>query len=652
MFKFYSFDIETYKAIFSFVGKFHGSDEKHVFEISRRRNDRDKLLSWLNYLQNAGVHMVGYNNLAFDYPIIHELMVNPYRFDHHRAYELSQTIISSQSPFQRGGFTIKKTDRLIPQIDLLKINHFDNAARSTRLKDLEFALRMESVEDLPFDFHADDLTDEQMDKVLHYNGHDVDATDLFLARNIHLIEMRQELADAGVLFGDVLNFSDVKIGEQYLVNKIGRQHCYSGSKAKQTFRTVLQYKNLLLPQISFNEPPFQKVHQWFLEQSINVQSGTIPSLETQLAGIPFKFGGGGVHGSVHRQKFESNDEYLIRDVDVSGMYVAVGTVNAFAPEHLGEAFVRVYKQLKSDRAQYKKGTAMNATLKLAGNGVYGKSNDPYSPFYDPKYTFTVTTNGQLQLLMLVESLSLIPGLRIIQANTDGITAYVRRDTLAYFEMWQAAWEKTTGYQLESVDYKRMWIRDVNNYIAEYTDGKMKRKGTYFFPEKIEDYDGYWNKDYSMMAVQKAADFSMRYGIAPEQALRMITNPFDFMIREKAKGATRIFIGDVECQRTVRYYVSTKGAQMRKEAPAKGVPGQYKRKSGITDEFYRKVKSEIGPNAWDERIHTKNKSKYAETNVTNVQSGWKVRDCSRASEFNWDDLDYDYYVEEVKKILIT
>lgn len=653
MFKFYSYDIETYKSIFSFVGKFHGSSEKQVFEISRRTNDRDKLLSWLNYLQNENAHMVGYNNLAFDYPIIHELMVNPHRFNHLRAYELSQTIIQSHAgPFKRGNFTIKKDERLVPQIDLLKINHFDNAAKSTRLKDLEFALRMETVEDLPFDFHADDLTDEEMNSVLHYNGHDVDATDLFLSRNIHLIQMRQELLEAGVLFGDVLNFSDVKIGEQYLVNKIGRQKCYVGSKPKQTHRTVLQYSNLLLPGISFREPPFQKVHQWFLEQSINVQSGTAPSLEVDLAGVPFKFGAGGVHASVHRKKFESNKEYVIRDVDVSGMYVAVGTVNEFAPEHLGQDFIRVYKQLKRDRAQYKKGTAMNSTLKLSGNGVYGKSNDPYSCFYDPKYTFTVTTNGQLQLLILVERLSLIPGLKLIQANTDGITAYVRRDTLHLFDLWKSDWEKFTGYELESVDYSRMFIRDVNNYIAEYPNGKVKRKGCYFYPEIIEDYDGIWNKDFSSMAVQKAADFCMRFNLPPEQAIKLIVDPFDFMIREKAKGQTKIYIGDQQCQRTVRYYVSTAGASMRKVSPPKGEPGEFKRKNSITDEFYRSVKSMIVKGSWDERIHTKNRSVYAAEDVTAVQSGWKVRDCSRASDFNWSDLDYSYYVEEVKKILIT
>lgn len=655
-FRLFSFDIETYKAMFTFVGKFHGSNEKYRFEISHRRNDRDALLSLLNSLQADKTHMVGYNSLGFDYPIIHELMVNPYRFDHRRAYELSQAIIQSQSQgFFDGGrnqFMIKHSDRLVPQIDLMRINHLDSQVKATRLKDLEFALRMDSVLDLPYDFHSESLTDSQMDEVLEYNGHDVDATDLFLSRNIHLIKMRLDLMESGVLFGDVLNFNDVKIGEQYLVNKIGRQKCYSGSQAKQTKRTVLAYKSLILPKVQFTEPKFEATLEWFKDQSLNVLSRDVPTLDTTLAGLPFKFGAGGVHASVHRKVYRSNETHQIIDIDVAGMYVAVGVTNGFYPEHLGQDFVHVYRSLKSDRARYKKGTAMNATLKLAGNGVYGKSNDPYSPFYDPKYTFTVTVNGQLQILQLVEKLSLLPGLEVIQANTDGITVYVRRDTLDFFHMWKEDWERMTGYELEEVRYKTMWIRDVNNYLAEYENGKMKRKGTYFFPETIEEYDGIWNKDFSMMAVQKAAELSMRYSIPPEQAIRFVTDPFDFMIREKAKGKTKIFIGDKECQKTVRFYVSKAGEPMKKVSPSKGTPGDFKRKSSLSDAFYNKIRSEIGPGVWDERIHTKNKSVYAEQDSTGVVSGYKVRDCSKASDFRWEDLDYDFYVEEIKKILIT
>ena len=107
-------------------------------------------------------------------------------------------------------------------------------------------------------------------------------------------------------------------------------------------------------------------------------------------------------------------------------------------------------------------------LKLALNGVYGDSNNPYSVFYDPLFTMKITLNGQLLLCLLSEKLMGIEGLRLIQANTDGVTIRVPRRHRVQVEFVTDWWEMVTGLQLEEAEYSRMFIRDVNNYIAEYT----------------------------------------------------------------------------------------------------------------------------------------------------------------------------------------
>ena len=64
-------------------------------------------------------------------------------------------------------------------------------------------------------------------------------------------------------------------------------------------------------------------------------------------------------------------------------------------------------------------------LKLALNGVYGDSNNVFSVFYDPLFTMSITLNGQLLLCLLAENLmENVPGLKIIQCNTDGITVRI------------------------------------------------------------------------------------------------------------------------------------------------------------------------------------------------------------------------------------
>lgn len=649
---FYPYDLETYPNCFLFAGKFYGKPEVHVFEISSRRNDRDKLLQWLSYLQNTGCYMVGYNNIGFDYPILHSLLTEPYAFDALKAHAKAQMIFAHE--YGHSPHVINLRDRMIPQIDLMKVNHFDNKMKRTSLKALQFAMRLESVEDLPFD-PTKDLTSEQMDELIKYNVHDLTATESFLTKCLPNIQMRKDLLDNGIISGDVLNYSDVKIGTEYLVSKIGRQKCYlSPGKPRQSIRASVAFESIIIPKIEFQEPQFQTVLDWFKAQTIWMGRKERPKLDSVLGGLQFFFGVGGVHASVESKFFRSSDDYVIRDVDVGGMYPAVAIANGFAPEHLGTAFTTAYRQLSADRKQYPKGSMMNLVLKLANNGVFGNSNNEYSPFFDPKFTFSITLNGQLQLLQLVEYLSLIPGIKLIQANTDGITCLVPKAVEPFFQLWCKEWECITGLKLEHAEFDRMWIRDVNNYIAISKDGKIKRKGAYWYPLTEEDYHGSsgsnWNKDFSNLTAQKGVEACLLYGHRPQDIIRTFSNPFDFMCRYKTPGGAKVYIGNKEQLRTVRYYISTAGQPMKKIATPKGILGGFKRKNKISDEFYMSVRREIGPDAWDDRIHTKNKSKY-EMTETSVESGWLVKQCNRASDFDWRDVNYEYYEKEISKLLI-
>ena len=651
---YYIYDLEIFPNCFTFSGKFYGDDNYHVYEISDRRNDKESLLQALAHLQAIGAEMVGFNNCDFDYPILHELIINPWSFTYQKAYEICQQIITAQGR----GFNpvhVKHSERKIPQIDIYKYCHFDNDAKRTSLKALQFAMRSPSVEDLPF-APGTVLNNEQKDILIKYNIHDIVETERFFKLTENLLDMRRELLNDGVLFGDVLNYNDVKIGVEYLVTRIGRNKCYAGGRARGTFRTTVEFNRIILPTIWFRTEPFQAVLEWFKKQAVycSVKGAPTPTLKANLGGLDFHFGVGGLHASADNKIFYSDDDYQIIDIDVSGMYPSVAVANRFGPEHLGEAFVVAYKAVKDDRRKYAKGTAKNAMLKLGGNGAFGNFNNRYSPMFDPQCLYSITVNGQLQLLQLAEMITLIPGTELIQGNTDGITVRVRKDTLPFFKLWCKEWEKMTGLELEEVLYKRMWIRDVNNYICEKMDGGFKLKGAYWYPESIKDYSEpvmSWHKDFSNLASIKAAVKAHTHSWSVEIGVRLITDPFDFMLREKATGQTKIYIGDEEQLKTVRYYVSTSGKPMVKKAPPKGEPGQYKRKNKLTDDYFESVMKEIGKDVWDDRIHTKNKSKYSTENVTSVQSGWLVKQCNDATKFDWNDVDWKYYIEEAKKLII-
>lgn len=647
--RYFIYDLETLYNLFSFAGKFVGENEVYYFEISDRINQTHELIQFLQGLQRDGVTMVGYNSIGFDYPILHAFMQQPYTFGCKGAYDMCQKIIGGQTYGNAGAYTIWKKDRMIDQLDIVKMLHFDNKAKRTSLKSLQVAMRSPTVEDMPVPLGVP-ISVEQMELVKTYNIHDVTETEKFFLKNMAAVEMRTEFLNAGVLQGDVMNFSDVKIGEQFMVSRLGRNKCYSGSKPKNTTRSKIALKNLLLPKIQFRDDEFQAVRDWFGEQVIDLNAKVPkPKLTKELADVDFVFGLGGVHASRHNKVYRSNDTHEVIDIDVAGMYVAVGIANGYYPEHLGQDFVRVYKGLQQERKQYAKGTSMNALLKLAGNGVYGNSNNPYSPFYDTKYTYSVTITGQLQLLQLVEAIHTIPGLEIIQANTDGITVYLPREYRNQFNMWCQWWEELTGLVLEFIDYQGMWIADVNNYIAQTTDGKVKLKGRYWYPKNEKDYEGVWNKDFGNMLRQKVAERVLVHGDKLADVIRLVSDPYDLLLSYKAKGGAQVFIGDTEQQKTTRYYVSTSGQPMKKVASPKGPIGQYKRKSKLTDAYYESILSQIGEGIWDERIHTKNKSTY-QIVETSIQSGRLVKECNNINKFNWNDVDWDYYITETEKLL--
>jgi hypothetical protein len=66
--------------------------------------------------------------------------------------------------------SIWESDWYVHQLDLLKMNHYDNPNRRTSLKDLEFNMNMTKIDAFELDFDKD-LNVSDFDKLLEYNKH-------------------------------------------------------------------------------------------------------------------------------------------------------------------------------------------------------------------------------------------------------------------------------------------------------------------------------------------------------------------------------------------------------------------------------------------------------------------------------------------------
>jgi len=463
------YDIETYPNVFTFYAVHVDTGREWVFEASPWRHDIPALLDYLNTLSAQNCRMVGFNNVGFDYPVVHFI----HQARNVSAWEIYQKAMSIIRAPDNARFAhmVWESDRVVEQIDLFKIHHFDNKARATSLKVLEFNMRSDNVEDLPFDVGIE-LTREQANVLKRYNRHDVLETLKFYRESLDQIRFREELT---AKYGrDFMNHNDTKIGKDYFIMRLEEHSpgcCYQYIDGRrhmvQTKRDSIRLADVIIPYIAFRDPEFDRILQWFKSQIITETKGVFKDVHCTVRGFQFDFGTGGIHGSVESQIVQADDDHMIIDLDVASYYPNLAIANGFYPEHLGQTFCDIYEDVYQQRKSYPKGTAENAMLKLALNGVYGDSNNQYSPFFDPQYTMSITINGQLLLCMLAEVLMQAEAVQMIQINTDGLTIRCPRHLQPWVEQVQHWWEQMTSLQLEAARYKMMAVKDVNNYIAVY-----------------------------------------------------------------------------------------------------------------------------------------------------------------------------------------
>lgn len=713
------FDIETYPNCFTFCLIRGDGKHQRIYEVSEFRNDTEELLTCLRYLKANKQRLVGFNNLGFDYPVIHKIIEKAiiakfndrgFTIDYEDVYEDAMSIINEMRN-DGWGRIIPTEEQHIKQVDLYKIWHFDNKAKSTSLKMLEFNMKADNIEDLPFPVGTH-LTQEQIEVLKRYNKHDVIMTLEFYRKSVDAIRFRQVLSER--YNRDFTNHNDTKIGKDYFIMRLEEtmpNSCYKMQGKKrvlnQTKRAFIDIGKCLFDYYDFEQPAFVAVKEWFAAQKIKETKGVFSDIEEHqlgdvakyaelttkrirfknkpseqewkdfirfhplawmeevelkamvdlldeqgnpvfetvlnakgkpqqkkvkvpkksywgcykvaetlnvvINGFRFDFGTGGIHGSVESSIVRAKGTRKVKDADVSSMYPNIAISNNVYPAHLSERFCDIYKDVYNQRKGFAKGTPENGVMKLALNGVYGDSNNEYSPFYDPAYTMTITVNGQLSLCLLAERLMKIPELNLIQVNTDGVTVEYDEKYEDLYNSICEKWQRDVKLELEFADYSAMFIRDVNNYIALYTNGKVKRKGAY-------EYEGLgWHQNHSCLVVPMAAEAAMVKGEDFETYIRNHDNKYDFMLRTKVPRSSRLVMVyedgySVQLQNICRYYPSTMGGKLVKIMPPL---------EGETEE------RNLG-----------------------IDVDWNVKVCNDISQFEWSSLNYDYYIQEAKKLIIS
>lgn len=318
------YDIECMANLFTYTGYCRTTKKWYQFVIHKLKNQIKELIE---HLLSGGFVMIGYNNVSYDYPMIHHILNHADEYlimegDEiaRRLYAKSQDVIDAEF----SAISLKNTK--IPQIDVYKIHHWDNPAKATSLKHCEMAMRMDNIEEMPIHHATFVKTWEEIQLTLDYNKHDVKATDLLFDHTLGRCEHaaykgRDKLALRQLLSRnfkiDLMNHNDVKIGEDLVFSLYSQA---SGVpeyflKKQRTPRAVIHLKDCIPSYIKFKTKVFKAlVEKW---RKTDIYS-TKKAIEERVIyhGMAIDFGTGGIHGS-NKGIFVSDDEMVVIDADVS-----------------------------------------------------------------------------------------------------------------------------------------------------------------------------------------------------------------------------------------------------------------------------------------------------------------------------------------------
>ena len=567
-------DYETLLNCFVAVFEDVKSEDREIFVIHKERNECLEFITFLERNILLEEWHVSFNGIGFDAQVTEHILENKDQLLEMSGEEVALFIYAkAQDTIQRsseGEWAVFAPWTLqIKQVDVFKLNHWDNAAKRTSLKWAQFSMDWQNIQDMPIHHSTEIKTLKQIDSIIGYCINDVASTKAIMYRSKKQIALRQELTKEYNI--DLFSASEPRIAKElfamFLSKKTGIKKY--DLKKMRTYRSKLIVNDLLLPNIKFKTATFQRLVSKFrdLELDPHDLKGSF-KYSVRYKGITTHFGLGGVHGA-RKDIYTSNDEYVIMSSDVTSFYPNLAIRNKWSPLHIPkEEFCDQYEWFFDERKKIPKSDPRNYVYKIVLNSTYGLSNDENSFLYDPELTMRITLNGQLSLMMLYEMIcERIPNAVPLMQNTDGLETRIPRKYVDEYMEICKEWEDITSLQLEHDTYQKVVLADVNNYIAlkEGKDFKTKAIGRFVF----EDLPLHKNK--SFLCIRKAMYDYFIYGKDPEQSIKENKNIFDFCGGVKAKGDWKFFEEHVingehkrdPLQKTVRYYISNKGSKTLK-----------------------------------------------------------------------------------------
>lgn len=420
--------------------------------------------------------IVTFNGINYDIPIITYALTGA---DNTQLKALSDYIIIGGYKYWHCEQAFKfKISQKLDHIDLIEV-----APGKGSLKAYGGRLHSKTIQDLPID-PSDSISPVQRQELIEYCSNDLQTTiDLYNALKPQ-IALREEMSKTYGM--DLRSKSDAQIAEHVIKSEVEK---LKGCKVEKPRGEIKPFK--------YKKPDFIEFKTLQLKELLNLilnavfvvtDSGkvVIPKdiLEKKIAldRSSYTIGIGGIHSNESSTNYLTDENSITIDKDVVSYYPNIILQQRLFPKEMGKDFLNIYDGIVKNRiaAKLSGEKVKSESLKITINGSFGKFGSKYSSLYSPDLLIQTTLTGQLALLMLIEELE-ISSASVVSANTDGIVIHCHKDKQKTIDDIISWWELITGFETEETEYKALYSRDVNNYIALKKNGGVKLKGAYAPP---------------------------------------------------------------------------------------------------------------------------------------------------------------------------
>ena len=595
-------DYETLSNCFTGVFENYKTLETKVFVVHDLQNDLGKFVSFLNENVTNKEWHIAYNGLAFDSQITQFVLDNHDDWLDFTGCEIANII------YRYAQRTIEKSNKkefadypqwklAIGQIDIFKMHHWDNPAKRSSLKWIQYSMDWDNILEMPIHHDSKITTKEEIDTILEYCINDVKSTKEIYNRSKSQIALRKELTKTYGI--NLFSASEPRISKElfgyYLSEKLNIPK--KELRTLRTHRDVIKIKDIILPYINFTSSEFSTLLQRFKVLEVNGRNlkGSF-KYSLNYKDVKTDFGLGGVHGARKKGVYESNEDMIIMSSDVTSFYPNLAIRNRWSPGHFPvDAFCDQYEWFFEERKKIPKSNPMNYVYKIILNSTFGLSNDENSFFYDPELCMKITINGQLTLMMLYEQImERIPGAISLLHNTDGVETIIPRKYYDEYMLICKEWEDITNLSLEHDQYQKLVLGDVNNYIGlnnfkevDITKWREIKQSDPHYLFKVENdkfsyaavklkgrfdfHNLQLHKNKSKLVIPKAIHQYFVHNVLPEEYLEQNKNILDYCIGFKSNGDWKCVSRSIkegayveeDLQRTNRYYISKKGVKIIK-----------------------------------------------------------------------------------------